>query len=50
VLINFRSRQQDAGETLALIERARERDLEQGLLDHIRNFFLELGVGFASAT
>jgi predicted nuclease of restriction endonuclease-like (RecB) superfamily len=26
---------------------ARERDLEQGLLAHIQNFLLELGVGFA---
>jgi len=26
---------------------ARERDLEQGLLDHIQRFLLELGVGFA---
>jgi predicted nuclease of restriction endonuclease-like (RecB) superfamily len=26
---------------------ARERDLERGLLDHIRHFLLELGVGFA---
>ena len=26
---------------------ARERDLEQGLLKHIQNFLLELGVGFA---
>ena len=26
---------------------AHERDLEQGLLDHIQKFLLELGVGFA---
>jgi len=26
---------------------ARERDLEKGLLDHLRKFLLELGVGFA---
>jgi predicted nuclease of restriction endonuclease-like (RecB) superfamily len=32
---------------LALAENARERDLERGLLEHIRKFLLELGVGFA---
>ena len=32
---------------LTLSEEAHERDLEQGLLDHIRQFMLELGVGFA---
>lgn len=32
---------------LSLGEEAHERDLEQGLLSHIRNFLLELGVGFA---
>jgi predicted nuclease of restriction endonuclease-like (RecB) superfamily len=32
---------------LTLRTDARERDLEQGLLDHIRKFLLELGVGFA---
>jgi predicted nuclease of restriction endonuclease-like (RecB) superfamily len=32
---------------LTLGEDARERDLERGLLDHIRSFLLELGVGFA---
>ena len=26
---------------------ARERDLEQGLMDHIQKFLLELGVGFS---
>jgi len=26
---------------------AHERDLERGLLDHLRLFLLELGVGFA---
>ena len=26
---------------------ARERDLERGLLSHLRDFLLELGVGFA---
>jgi predicted nuclease of restriction endonuclease-like (RecB) superfamily len=32
---------------LTLAEEARERDLERGLLEHIRDFMLELGVGFA---
>ena len=32
---------------LSLGEEAHERDLERGLLDHIRQFMLELGVGFA---
>jgi predicted nuclease of restriction endonuclease-like (RecB) superfamily len=32
---------------LTLGEDARERDLEQGLLDHIQKFILEMGVGFA---
>ncbi len=32
---------------LALGEEAAERDLERGLLDHLRAFLLELGVGFA---
>jgi predicted nuclease of restriction endonuclease-like (RecB) superfamily len=32
---------------LTLHSDAHERDLEQGLLDHIRKFLLELGVGFA---
>src|SRR6185369_11382654 len=32
---------------LTLTQDARERDLEQGLLDHLRRFFIELGVGFA---
>lgn len=32
---------------LTLGRRARERDLEQGLLDHIQKFLLEMGVGFA---
>jgi predicted nuclease of restriction endonuclease-like (RecB) superfamily len=32
---------------LTLAEDARERDLEQGLIAHIRRFLLELGVGFA---
>jgi len=32
---------------LTLGEEAQERDLEQGLLEHIRQFMLELGVGFA---
>ncbi len=30
-----------------LAEDARERELEQGLLAHLKNFLLELGVGFA---
>jgi hypothetical protein len=32
---------------LTLRTDAHERDLEQGLLDHIQKFLLELGVGFA---
>ena len=32
---------------LMLGEEARERDLERGLLEHLRKFLLELGVGFA---
>jgi predicted nuclease of restriction endonuclease-like (RecB) superfamily len=32
---------------LTLGEEARERDLEHGLLEHLRKFLLELGVGFA---
>lgn len=32
---------------LALDSSARERDLEQGLMDHIQKFLLELGVGFS---
>jgi predicted nuclease of restriction endonuclease-like (RecB) superfamily len=32
---------------LTLGDDARERDLERGLLDHLRRFLLELGVGFA---
>lgn len=32
---------------LTLTEDAQERDLEQGLIRHIREFLLELGVGFA---
>ncbi len=32
---------------LTLDVEARERELERGLLDHIRQFLLELGVGFA---
>jgi len=34
-------------EFLTIRSDAHERDLEQGLLDHIRKFLLELGVGFA---
>jgi predicted nuclease of restriction endonuclease-like (RecB) superfamily len=32
---------------LTLSQEAKERELERGLLDHIRDFLLELGVGFA---
>jgi predicted nuclease of restriction endonuclease-like (RecB) superfamily len=32
---------------LALDERYRERELEQGLMDHLQTFLLELGEGFA---
>jgi len=32
---------------LTLEEKARERDLEKALVNHIRDFLLELGVGFA---
>jgi predicted nuclease of restriction endonuclease-like (RecB) superfamily len=32
---------------LTLGKEAHERDLERGLLDHLRQFLLELGVGFA---
>jgi predicted nuclease of restriction endonuclease-like (RecB) superfamily len=32
---------------LTLDAAARERELEQGLLDHIQKFMLEMGVGFA---
>ncbi|MEM9090828.1 MAG: PDDEXK nuclease domain-containing protein [Cyanobacteria bacterium P01_F01_bin.53] len=32
---------------LTLADDAQERDLERGLLEHIRDFLLELGVGFA---
>ncbi len=32
---------------LSLSKDAQERELERGLLDHIRDFLLELGVGFA---
>jgi predicted nuclease of restriction endonuclease-like (RecB) superfamily len=32
---------------LTLGDEARERDLERGLLDHLRQFLLEMGVGFA---
>ncbi len=32
---------------LTLTEGAREKDLETGLLEHLRKFLLELGVGFA---
>jgi predicted nuclease of restriction endonuclease-like (RecB) superfamily len=32
---------------LMLGDDAHERDLEHGLLDHLRQFLLELGVGFA---
>jgi predicted nuclease of restriction endonuclease-like (RecB) superfamily len=32
---------------LTLADEARERELERGLLEHIRDFLIELGVGFA---
>ena len=32
---------------LALAEEAKERDLEHALIEHLRDFLLELGVGFA---
>lgn len=32
---------------LTLTREARERDLERGLLEHLREFLIELGVGFA---
>lgn len=32
---------------LTLAEDAREKELEAGLLEHLRNFLIELGVGFA---
>jgi predicted nuclease of restriction endonuclease-like (RecB) superfamily len=32
---------------LLLTQDAKERDMEQGLVDHIRKFLMELGVGFA---
>lgn len=32
---------------LSLAENAQERDLERGLIDHIRDFLLEMGIGFA---
>jgi predicted nuclease of restriction endonuclease-like (RecB) superfamily len=34
-------------EFLTLAEEAKERDLERALIDHLRDFLLELGVGFA---
>jgi predicted nuclease of restriction endonuclease-like (RecB) superfamily len=34
-------------EFLTLAEKAQERDLERALLQHLRDFLLELGVGFA---
>jgi predicted nuclease of restriction endonuclease-like (RecB) superfamily len=34
-------------EFLTLAEQARERELERALIDHLRDFLLELGVGFA---
>jgi predicted nuclease of restriction endonuclease-like (RecB) superfamily len=34
-------------EFLTLAEEARERQLERALIDHLRDFLLELGVGFA---
>jgi len=34
-------------EFLTLAEEARERELERALIDHLRDFLLELGIGFA---
>ena len=34
-------------EFLTLAEEARERELERALIDHLRDFMLELGIGFA---
>ena len=34
-------------EFLTLAHDAHERDLERGLLEHLREFFIELGIGFA---
>src|ERR1039457_1180119 len=34
-------------EFLTLAEHAHERDLERALIDHVRDFLLELGMGFA---
>src|SRR5271157_3591483 len=34
-------------EFLTLTEQARERELERALIDHLRDFLLELGVGFS---
>ncbi len=34
-------------EFLTLAEQVRERDLERALINHLRDFLLELGVGFA---
>jgi len=34
-------------EFLTLAEQARERELERALIDHLRDFLLELGVGFS---
>jgi predicted nuclease of restriction endonuclease-like (RecB) superfamily len=34
---------------LTLATEAQERDLEKGLLAHLRQFLIELGVGFAAA-
>ena len=41
------SRDQYNFDFLTLSEDARERELESGLLEHLRKFLLELGVGFA---
>ena len=32
---------------MSISKDAQERELERGLIDHIRDFLLELGVGFA---
>ncbi|MDO4189637.1 MAG: PDDEXK nuclease domain-containing protein, partial [Lachnospiraceae bacterium] len=34
-------------EFLTLYEKAKEKDIEQGLIDHVRDFLLEIGEGFS---
>ena len=47
ILRNKPSKTHTISISLMLRSDAHERDLEQGLLDHIQRFLLELGVGFA---